>query len=57
LLHPEAVESVGKLDDTVRRQLVKRLKILETQPTKGKRLRIGRFHSLRLGDFRVIYEI
>jgi mRNA-degrading endonuclease RelE of RelBE toxin-antitoxin system len=55
--HPLAVESLSKLDDPVRRQIVERLKILEIQPKKGKRLRIGRFHSLRLGDFRAIYEI
>jgi mRNA interferase RelE/StbE len=56
MLHPSAVESLGKLDDTVRR-LVKRLETLETRPKKGKRLRLSRFYNLRIGDFRAIYEV
>ena len=57
MLHPSAVESLGKFDDPQRKQLVKRLEMLETQPTKGKRLKLGRFYCLRIGDFRAIYEI
>ena len=57
MLHPSAVESLGKLDEPVRKQIVKRLRISVNQPKKGKRLKIGMFYSLRLGNFRAVYEI
>ena len=58
LLHPLAARSFEKLDKEVRRQLKKRLKELGEYPEqRGKHLRHTQFWSLRIGDYRAIYEI
>ncbi len=56
-LHPKAVNSLQKLDKLIRGEIKKKLKELEKQPNSGKRLRYSNFWGLRVGDFRVIYEI
>ena len=58
LLHPLAIRSFKKLDIEIRRQIKKKLKELEEFPEpRGKHLRYTQFWSLRIGDYRAIYEI
>ncbi len=48
-----------KLASDLKQRIDKQVKLLESQPYSGKRLR-GEFegsHSLRLGDYRIIYWI
>lgn len=57
LLHPKAVKTLQKLDQQIRQELKKKLKGLKNHPRAGKRLRFSNFWSLRVGDYRAIYEI
>lgn len=58
LLHPLAIRSFKKLDIEIRRQIKKKLKELEEFPEqRDKHLRYTQFWSLRIGDYRAIYEI
>lgn len=58
LLHPMAAKTLEKLDIGIRRQIKKKLKELKEFPEqRGKHLRYTQFWSLRIGDYRVIYEI
>ncbi|MEM3626426.1 MAG: type II toxin-antitoxin system RelE/ParE family toxin [Candidatus Bathyarchaeia archaeon] len=57
-LHPKAAEELANFDEAVRRRVVEGLRALETIPEKaGKRLKPSDFWSLRIGDYRAIYEI
>ncbi|MBS7646304.1 MAG: type II toxin-antitoxin system RelE/ParE family toxin [Candidatus Bathyarchaeia archaeon] len=57
-LHPKAVKELSRLDEAVRNRVVEALKRLEVNPEKaGKRLKPSAFWSLRVGDYRAIYEI
>jgi len=56
-LHPKARQSRERLREAQRKRIVNRLKELETDPKKGKLLKLGRFYSLRIGDYRAIYEV
>lgn len=56
-LHPKAKESLDSLSTSSRKRMLEQLKELRTNPVKGKRLKIGEFHSIRIGHFRAIYEI
>jgi len=58
LLHPLAARSFEKLDKEIRRQVKNKLKELEEFPVqRGKHLKYTQFWSLRIGDYRAIYEI
>ncbi len=58
LLHPMAAKALEKLDSEISRQIRKKLKELEEFPEqRGKHLRYTQFWSLRIGDYRAIYEI
>jgi mRNA interferase RelE/StbE len=58
LLHPLAAKSFEKLDKEIRRQVRNKLKELEEFPEqRGKHLKYTQFWSLRIGDYRAIYEI
>jgi mRNA interferase RelE/StbE len=58
LLHPKAVEALEKIEEQTRLMITEKLKELRNRPERvGKRLKYSEFRSLRLGDYRAIYEI
>jgi mRNA interferase RelE/StbE len=57
-LHPLAVRSLEKIDKEMQGQIKKKLKELVNFPEqRGKHLKYTQFWSLRIGDYRVIYEV
>ena len=58
LLHPRAAKELQKLGDSLRTRIKERLAELKENPeSKGKPLKPSDFFSLRIGDYRAIYEI
>ena len=58
LLHPKAVKALEKIEEQTRLRLTEKLRELRNRPERvGKRLKYSEFWSLRLGDYRAIYEI
>jgi mRNA interferase RelE/StbE len=58
LLHPLAAKFLEKTDSEISSQIKKKLKELSEFPEqRGKHLRYTQFWSLRIGDYRAIYEI
>lgn len=56
-LHKKAKGFLGKLDKTNKQRIKKKIKELKEKPEKGKHLRYSNFWRLRIGDYRIIYEI
>ena len=57
-MHPGAAKALRKLDDANRMRIKTALGELALDPSKvGKPLHPSDFWSLRIGDYRVIYEI
>jgi mRNA interferase RelE/StbE len=57
-LHPRAAKALERIEEPVRLRIVKRLRELRDSPERvGKRLRFSDFWSVRVGDYRPIYEI
>ena len=60
-LHTKAAEFIKKLDsptkERIKERIKQKLKELEQQPELGKHLKHSKFWSLRIGDYRAIYEI
>ena len=58
LLHPKAAKALKKLNEQTRSRITEKLRELGNQPEKaGKHLKYSEFWSLRVGDYRAIYEI
>jgi len=58
LLHPKAVKELEKIEDQVKSRIKEKLRELRDNPERmGKRLKPSDFWSLRVGDYRAIYEI
>jgi mRNA interferase RelE/StbE len=58
LLHPKAAKELEKLEESLRTRMKARLKDLEDNPESvGKVLKPSDFWSLRIGDYRAIFEI
>jgi mRNA interferase RelE/StbE len=58
LLHPKAAKELQKTEAPIRTRIVASAKQLRENPDKiGKPLKQSDFWSLRVGDYRVIYEI
>lgn len=58
LLHLKATRALEKLDESVRSRIKEKLKELREHPERvGKRLRYSNFWSLRIDDYRAVYEI
>ena len=58
LLHSKAAKELGKIENTTKTRIVERLRDLKDNPERvGKILRHSNFWSLRVGDYRAIYEI
>jgi mRNA interferase RelE/StbE len=57
-LHPKAAKAREKLDANTKARIKGALKELAGNPEKvGKKLKLSDFWSLRIGDYRAIYEI
>ncbi len=58
LLHPRATKELEKIEDQIRSRIKEKLKELRDNPERiGKLLKNSDFWSLRVGDYRAIYEI
>jgi mRNA interferase RelE/StbE len=58
LLHPKAAKELEKLEESLRTRMKARLKDLEDNAESvGKVLKPSDFWSLRIGDYRAIFEI
>jgi len=58
LLHSKAAKTLQKIDEPMRSRMKKELMELREHPEKvGKMLTRSNFWSLRVGDYRAIYEI
>lgn len=58
LLHLKAVEALKKIEKPMRSRIIRKLRELEDRPERaGKPLKYSNFWSLRIGDYRAIYEI
>jgi mRNA interferase RelE/StbE len=57
-LDPRAAKFLSRLNETVRTRIKDGLRELQVSPeTKGQRLAASAFWRVRIGDYRVIYEI
>jgi len=58
LLHPKAAKPLKKIEEQTRSRITEKLRELRNSPERtGKRLKYSDFWSLRVGDYRAIYEI
>ena len=58
LLHPKAAKTLQKIEEPTRSRMIEKLRELRESPERiGKRLKYSDFWSLRIGDYRAIYEI
>lgn len=57
LLRPKAARSLRKLQRSIRKRVQESLKVLENSPEAGEQLKPSKFWKIRIGDYRVIYEI
>ena len=58
LLHPKAAKELQRIESQTQARIVERAKELRENPEKvGKQLKQSDFWSLRLGDYRAIYQI
>ncbi|MGQ9552085.1 MAG: type II toxin-antitoxin system RelE family toxin, partial [Candidatus Bathycorpusculaceae bacterium] len=58
LLHPKAAKELEKIESATKTRIVERLRDLKDNPERvGKALKHSNFWSLRVGDYRAIYEI
>ena len=57
-LHPKAAKELQGLDEPLRSRVKESLMELRTSPKQvGKQLKGSKYWSLRVGDYRVIYQI
>jgi mRNA interferase RelE/StbE len=58
LLHPKAAKELERLEEDLRTRIKERLRDLKNNPESiGKALKPSDFWSLRIGDYRAIFEI
>ena len=57
LLHQKAAKSLKKLPPSLRNRVLASVKELEESPEKGDQLKPSQFWRVRVGDYRVIYEV
>ena len=58
LLHPKAMKELEDIDEPMRGRIKRLLKELGSDPkAKGKQLKYSEYWSLRVGDYRAVYEI
>jgi mRNA interferase RelE/StbE len=57
-LHPKAAKELERLEETLRKRITERLRELKGNPESiGKALKPSDFWSLRIGDYRAIFEV
>jgi len=57
-LHPKAAKTLEKIEESIKSRIIEKLRELRDRPEKiGKPLKFSDFWSLRIGDYRAIYEI
>ena len=57
LLHSKADKTLQNYEEQLQKRIKQKIRILKDQPRSGKLLKGSKFFSLRVGDYRVIYEI
>ncbi len=58
LLHPKAAKALKKIEEQTSSKITEKLRDLKNHPERtGKRLKHSDFWSLRVDDYRAIYEI
>ena len=58
LLHPKAAKELERLEEDLRTRIKERLRELKNSPESiGKAPKLSDFWSLRIGDYRAIFEI
>jgi len=58
LLHPKAAKTLERLEKPIRQSIKERLRELKDHPERnGKQLKYSNFWSLRISNYRAIYEI
>ncbi|MFQ6116015.1 MAG: type II toxin-antitoxin system RelE/ParE family toxin [bacterium] len=58
LLHPKAAKALKKIEKPMRSKIIRKLREMEESPERsGKRLKYSNFWTIRIGDYRAIYEI
>jgi mRNA interferase RelE/StbE len=57
LLHPKANTFLENVGNELEKRIRKKLHILSSNPEKGKKLKHSDFWRLRIGDYRVVYEV
>lgn len=58
LLHPKVAKTLQKIEEPIRSRIKEKLRELRDRPERvGKPLKYSDFRSLRVGDYRAIYEI
>jgi len=58
LLHPQAAKALEKIETSIKSRIIEKLRELEHSPERiGKLLKYSNFWSMRMGDYRAIYEI
>mgnify|MGYP001049644450 FL=1 len=58
LLHPKAAKALQKIEKPIRSRIIEKLRELGDRSERiGKPLKYSDFWSLRVGDYRAIYEI
>jgi len=57
-LHPKVTKTLQKIEEPIRSRMIEKIRELRENPERiGKRLKYSDFWSLRIGDYRAIYEI
>jgi len=57
LLHPKANDFLKIIEKNLQQRLKQKIKELRSYPKKGKKLKQSDFYRLRIGEYRVIYEL
>ena len=58
VVHPKAAKTLRKIEEPTKSRIKDKLRELKEKPEKaGKPLKYSDFWSLRVGDYRAIYEI
>jgi len=58
LLHPKAAKALDKIEKPTRQRIKEQLRGLKDRPERiGKQLKYSNFWSIRIGNYRAIYEI
>ena len=57
LLHPKANNFLENIEVELENRIRKKLRVLSSNPEKGKKLKHSDFWRLRIGEYRAVYEV